>query len=65
MSQSFQSRLTKTTGVISRSILYDRLVMAEGSVNGYTLDEEGSIVRTGIAEDSEQQTSSEDRVQKV
>ena len=32
------------------------VVMAEGSVDGYTLDEEGSIVRTGIAEDSEQQT---------
>ena len=32
------------------------VVMAEGPLDGYKLDEEGSIVRTGIAEDSEQQT---------
>jgi hypothetical protein len=34
--------------------------MAEGPIDGYKLDEAGSIVRTGIAEDSEQQTGEDD-----
>lgn len=35
--------------------------MAEGSVvDGYKLDEEGSIVRTGVAENEEQQASEGD-----
>lgn len=37
------------------------VVMAEGSVvDGYKLDEEGSIVRTGVAENEEQQASEGD-----
>jgi hypothetical protein len=35
--------------------------MAEGSVlDGYKLDEEGSIVRTGVAENEEQQAGEDD-----
>jgi len=37
------------------------VVIAEGSVvNGYKLDEEGSIVRTGVAENEEQQAGEDD-----
>jgi hypothetical protein len=37
------------------------VVMAEGSVvDGYKLDEEGSIVRTGVAENEEQQAGEDD-----
>ena len=36
-------------------------IPAEGSViNGYKLDEEGSIVRTGVAENEEQQAGEDD-----